>query len=161
MKFGYFDTRVDPPPQRPYHQLLDHLREEVVLCEEAGFDSAWLGEHHLGPEGMDHFPNTILMCADLACHTNRIRLGQAANLLFDRNLLIGSPEYVAEVIQELREVAGVDYLMTYTSMPWIPHEKVMRSIDLFASKVIPQLNKGSSPSSTAPDTEKVALPSNG
>ncbi|MFQ5933577.1 MAG: LLM class flavin-dependent oxidoreductase, partial [Dehalococcoidia bacterium] len=81
MKVGYFDTRVDPPPQRPYHQLLDDLREEVVLSEEVGFDSAWLGEHHLGPEGMDQLPNAILLCADLACRTSRIRLGQAANLL--------------------------------------------------------------------------------
>ena len=81
MKFGYFDTRVDPGGDRHYHQLLDDLREEVVLCEQAGFHSAWVGEHHMGPEGMDQLPNPVLLCADLACRTSRIRLGQGANLL--------------------------------------------------------------------------------
>ena len=81
MKFGYFDTRVDPGGKRSYDQLIDDLREEVVLSEQAGYDAAWIGEHHMGPEGMDQLPNPILMCADLASRTNHIRLGQAANLL--------------------------------------------------------------------------------
>lgn len=374
MKFAYFDTRVDPDSTRNYAQLMDDLREEVVLSEEARFDAAWFGEHHMGPEGMDQLPNPILMCADLACRTSRIRLGQAANLLpywhpirlaediamldqmtrgridvafgrgvrsregavfhpksdpanaeanrelfeetlqvlikawtepffshqgpnytfpapgirwnhplsppdprwaegnlvtklqmipkpyqkpypplwmvtdtdrtiafaaqhgmrvimwqptpsllrqkfqlyadlrskaegrpfalgedialmrttylastmeearrdaergalmifrwtqanrplnnfmnpgeevqsgmsldwdllFDRNLLIGTPDYVAEKLHEMKELIGLDYLMTYMSMPWIPHDKVMRSIDLFGSKVLPQFKK--------------------
>lgn len=81
MKFGYFDTRLDTDGKRSYAQLLDDLREETILCEDAGFDSVWLGEHHMGPEGMDNLPNAILVCADLASRTSRIRIGQGANII--------------------------------------------------------------------------------
>ena len=66
MKFGYFDTRVDPGGKRSYDQLIDDLREEVVLSEQAGYDAAWIGEHHMGPEGMDqpvwHWTPSIAVC---------------------------------------------------------------------------------------------------
>ena len=67
------------------------------------------------------------------------------DLLFGRNLLIGTPEYVVEKLEELQETIGLQELMTYMAMPYILHSKVMRSIDLFADKVMPHFQKAASP----------------
>ena len=67
------------------------------------------------------------------------------DLLFGRNLLIGSPEYVVEKLEELQETIGLQELMTYMAMPYIPHSKVMRSIELFADKVLPHFQKAAAP----------------
>ena len=40
----------------------------------------WLGEHHFGPYGVGDLPNPILLGADLAARTSRIRIGQMANI---------------------------------------------------------------------------------
>src|SRR5262249_24326147 len=60
--------------------VLDNLREQVILAEDLGFDAAWLGEHHFGPYGLGDLPNPILVGADLAVRTRRIRIGQMANI---------------------------------------------------------------------------------
>ena len=40
----------------------------------------WLGEHHFGPYGLGDLPNPILLGADLAARTSKIRIGQMANI---------------------------------------------------------------------------------
>ena len=60
--------------------LLDNLRQQTVLAEELGFEAMWLGEHHFGPYGAGDLPNPILLGADLAARTSRIRIGQMANI---------------------------------------------------------------------------------
>ena len=60
--------------------LLDNLRQQTVLAEELGFEAIWLGEHHFGPYGAGDVPNPILLGADLAARTSRIRIGQMANI---------------------------------------------------------------------------------
>ncbi len=60
--------------------LLDNLRQQTVLAEELGFEAMWLGEHHFGPYGAGDIPNPILLGADLAARTSRIRIGQMANI---------------------------------------------------------------------------------
>ena len=81
MQFGYFDTLMRPDRAHEYGAMLDDLREQVVACDEAGFHTVWLGEHHLGAEGMDQLPNPILLGADLASRTSGIRIGQACNCI--------------------------------------------------------------------------------
>ena len=61
--------------------LLDNLRQQTVLAEELGFEAIWLGEHHFGPYGAGDVPNPILLGADLAARTSRIRIGQMANIV--------------------------------------------------------------------------------
>jgi alkanesulfonate monooxygenase SsuD/methylene tetrahydromethanopterin reductase-like flavin-dependent oxidoreductase (luciferase family) len=61
--------------------LVDETRDIAQYCDEAGWDSIWLTEHHINHEGMDACPNPLMMCADLAARTKQIRLGQAANIL--------------------------------------------------------------------------------
>ena len=61
-------------------EMLDNLRQQTVLAEELGFEVMWLGEHHFGPYGIGDLPNPILLGADLAARTSRIRIGQLANI---------------------------------------------------------------------------------
>ena len=61
-------------------EMVDNLRQQAVLAEELGFEAIWLGEHHFGPYGIGDLPNPILLGADLAARTSRIRIGQMANI---------------------------------------------------------------------------------
>ena len=61
-------------------EMLDNIRQQTVLAEELGFEAMWLGEHHFGPYGIGDLPNPILLGADLAARTSRIRIGQMANI---------------------------------------------------------------------------------
>ncbi len=60
--------------------FLDNLRQQAVLAEQLGFEAIWLGEHHFTPFGVGDLPNPILLGADLAARTSRIRIGQMANI---------------------------------------------------------------------------------
>jgi alkanesulfonate monooxygenase SsuD/methylene tetrahydromethanopterin reductase-like flavin-dependent oxidoreductase (luciferase family) len=60
--------------------MLDNLRQQTILAEELGFEAIWLGEHHFGLYGAGDLPNPILLGADLAVRTSRIRIGQMANI---------------------------------------------------------------------------------
>ena len=60
--------------------MIENLRQQTILAEELGFETMWLGEHHFGPYGVGDLPNPILLGADLAARTSRIRLGQMANI---------------------------------------------------------------------------------
>ena len=60
--------------------LLDNRRQQTILAEELGFEAMWLGEHHFGPYAVGDIPNPILLGADLAARTSRIRIGQMANI---------------------------------------------------------------------------------
>jgi len=81
MQFGLFTTLYDcgGGAETPA-DVLDNLREQVVLAEQLGYDAVWMGEHHFGPYGLGDLPNPILVGADLAVRTSRIRIGQMANI---------------------------------------------------------------------------------
>ena len=55
-------------------------------------------------------------------------------------IIIGEPEQCLEKILRYEE-AGVDHLLCYTQFGSIPHEKVMRGLELLGTKVIPQLEQ--------------------
>ena len=59
---------------------LENLRAQTIMAEECGFEAIWLGEHHFGPYGVGDIPNPILLGADLAARTSKIRIGQMANI---------------------------------------------------------------------------------
>ena len=77
MKFGFHTQMVNWQHELPHSQVLDNVREQVLLCEELGFDAVWLPEHHMNPEGFGNSPNPILFAADLASRTSRITFGFA------------------------------------------------------------------------------------
>lgn len=73
MKFSLFVHMERIEPGTPHTQLFDELTELVLMAEQAGFEAAWIGEHH----GMEFTiaPNPFINLAYLGARTSRIRLG--------------------------------------------------------------------------------------
>ena len=81
MKFGAFTTvAASAGEATDAEQMINNLRQQTILAEELGFEAMWLGEHHFGPYQAGDLPNPILLGADLAARTSRIRIGQMANI---------------------------------------------------------------------------------
>lgn len=62
------------------------------------------------------------------------------DLVHPRNLLVGTPSYVVEKIHELREVLGLQHLFIWSSHFGMPHDRVLRSLELFATEVMPNFD---------------------
>jgi alkanesulfonate monooxygenase SsuD/methylene tetrahydromethanopterin reductase-like flavin-dependent oxidoreductase (luciferase family) len=60
------------------------------------------------------------------------------DMLMERNQLVGTPAYVAERIAELRDAVSLEHLLLWTTHPGLEHRLAMRSLELFASEVMPQ-----------------------
>ncbi|RWM23925.1 MAG: LLM class flavin-dependent oxidoreductase [Mesorhizobium sp.] len=73
MKFSLFVHMERSDPAKPHAELIDELEELVLMAEAAGFETAWIGEHH----GMEFTisPNPFINIAYLGARTKRIRLG--------------------------------------------------------------------------------------
>ena len=57
--------------------------------------------------------------------------------LLKRAMLAGPPEHVVEQIQELRDVCGIENVITFMVAGGVPHDKIMRSLELFGTQVMP------------------------
>ncbi len=65
--------------------------------------------------------------------------GKPYNWYLDNKVVFfGSPERVADQIAEWRDTVGGDYIMCWMNCGALPHEKIMRSMRLFADKVMPR-----------------------
>ena len=81
MRFAAFTTVAASAGEAvTAEEFIGNLRQQTILAEELGFEAMWLGEHHFGPYGIGDLPNPILLSADLAARTSRIRIGQMANI---------------------------------------------------------------------------------
>ena len=80
MQFGYVNI-LEQPLEMAYADLVDNLREQAVLCDQAGWEHLWLGEHHFGVSGRDNSPNPFMLACDLGARTERLRLGIAVVVL--------------------------------------------------------------------------------
>lgn len=79
---------------------VDYYREclaEIELADELGYDTVWLSEHHLTPDGLS--PAPLVLAAAIAARTTRIRIGTSVLVL-----PLHHPLRVAE------EAAAVDLL---------------------------------------------------
>jgi alkanesulfonate monooxygenase SsuD/methylene tetrahydromethanopterin reductase-like flavin-dependent oxidoreductase (luciferase family) len=56
-------------------------------------------------------------------------------------MLFGNPDTVAKKIEWMRNELGVNYIMCWMNMGGLPQENVLRSMDLFASEVIPRFRR--------------------
>ena len=56
-----------------YQQMLDELRKLAVFADEAGFDVISTTEHHFHSEGYETSVAPLLLYADLAARTKRIK----------------------------------------------------------------------------------------
>ena len=64
-----------------YQQMLDELRQLVVLAEEAGFDVFATTEHHFHSEGYEASVAPLLLYTDLAARTERIKFASLGLVL--------------------------------------------------------------------------------
>ena len=57
-------------------------------------------------------------------------------------ILVGSPDTVSRQVERLLAGTPVKWLFAWTYNGLIPHEKLMHSLDLFATKVLPRFSNG-------------------
>ncbi|MFN0042658.1 MAG: LLM class flavin-dependent oxidoreductase [Alphaproteobacteria bacterium] len=55
------------------------------------------------------------------------------------NVIVGSPSYVVERLQELEEEGGIDHVMPDMALPYLSQRQILKSMELFAEKVMPAL----------------------
>ena len=56
----------------------------------------------------------------------------------ERSLLVGTPDYVAEKIEELRGELDLEQMVIACHWPGLPHADTMASLRLFAEEVMPR-----------------------
>ena len=64
------------------------------------------------------------------------------DFLHPRNLLFGTPDYVAGKIEELRDELNLQNLQVWSNFPGVPHEHVMKSVRMFSEQVMPRFQSG-------------------
>jgi alkanesulfonate monooxygenase SsuD/methylene tetrahydromethanopterin reductase-like flavin-dependent oxidoreductase (luciferase family) len=69
------------------------------------------------------------------------------DFLYERqHLLVGTPDMVAEQIEQLRENVGLENLLIYSWLPHLTPEQTMSSLKLFADEVMPRFTGRPAPS---------------
>ena len=69
--------------------------------------------------------------------TNPDEAADFADAMVARNL-IGTPEAIIEKLEMFEEKVALNYLLVFTDWGAIPHERVKRSMELFAKEVMPK-----------------------
>ena len=100
--------------------MLDYLR---WVCHWRG-----LGNHTFPGEKLPETPGKL----DLLSY----------EWLHPRNMLFGTPDYVAEKIEEMRDKLNIETLLVWSSFPGVDHEACMRSVKLFTEEVMPRFQTG-------------------
>jgi alkanesulfonate monooxygenase SsuD/methylene tetrahydromethanopterin reductase-like flavin-dependent oxidoreductase (luciferase family) len=79
MTFGFiYDFRNPEQWFRPFSQIYAETLDFIAWSEEAGFDAAWVPEHHASSDG--YLPSPTVALAAIATRTKRLRLGTAVAL---------------------------------------------------------------------------------
>lgn len=79
LTFGYiYDFRNPPQWRRRWEDLYAEILDVVSWSEAAGFDGAWVPEHHLADDG--YMPSPLIALSAMAARTRRIKLGSAIAL---------------------------------------------------------------------------------
>ena len=79
LTFGYlYDFRNPAQFRRDWQDLYAEMLDLVAWSEQAGFDGAWVPEHHLSDDG--YIPSPLVALAAMAARTSTIRLGSAIAL---------------------------------------------------------------------------------
>lgn len=75
MKFGILVNTQDPPDGKNIPRLYQEILREAELAESVGFDSVFVPEHHMMPDG--YLPAPQVLLGAIASRTQRIRLGSS------------------------------------------------------------------------------------
>ncbi|UBU13365.1 LLM class flavin-dependent oxidoreductase [Nonomuraea gerenzanensis] len=115
MRIGIFVVAGQFPGQRPGRVLADAV-EWIVAAEEAGFDDAWIAEHHFMSYGVCPSPTTLAAVA--IGRTARIGLGTAVSVLSTQH-----PVALAEQAAMLHHLSGGRFTLGVgRGGPWVDLE---------------------------------------
>ncbi|WP_336212418.1 LLM class flavin-dependent oxidoreductase [Nonomuraea sp. LPB2021202275-12-8] len=115
MRIGIFLIAARFPGQEPGRVLADAV-ELVVAAEQAGFDDAWIAEHHFMSYGVCPSPTTLAAVA--IGRTTRINLGTAVSVLSTQH-----PVALAEQAAMLHHLSGGRFTLGVgRGGPWVDLE---------------------------------------
>src|SRR5262249_47557182 len=78
MKFGTFHI-FNRREWQTDKQVYDEQLEQMEVADALGYDSVWLTEHHFTEYGI--LPDPMILAADIARRTKRVRIGMAVSVL--------------------------------------------------------------------------------
>ncbi len=94
MKFSNFLFSESATPDNDYTVINDALKE-AELCDELGFDTIWLAEHHF--DGGCAYVDPMIFATAIAARTTRIKIGFAvAQMALHHPIL---PELAADTVE--------------------------------------------------------------
>ncbi|OUC92839.1 LLM class flavin-dependent oxidoreductase [Streptosporangium minutum] len=115
MRIGVFLVAAGFPGRRPGEVLRDTV-EAVAAAEDAGFDDAWIAEHHFMSYGV--CPSAVTLAGVALGRTSRIRVGTAVSVLSARH-----PVDLAEQAAVLDQVSGGRFTLGVgRGGPWVDLE---------------------------------------
>ncbi len=121
----YPDSNALFDPVRGQQIYAEHL-DQMVLCEEYGFDAVCINEHHAKPYGLMPSPNIV--AAALTQRTRRITIGILGNL----PALHAHPVRLAEEIAMLDVMSGGRIISGFVR--GVPQEYLAFSVPLAESR---------------------------
>ncbi|MEU6716870.1 LLM class flavin-dependent oxidoreductase [Nonomuraea sp. NPDC046802] len=124
MRIGIFLIVAQFPGQDP-GRLLAEAVELIVAAERAGFDDAWIAEHHFMSYGV--CPSAVTLAAVAAGRTTRIGLGTAVSVLSTHH-----PVALAEQAAMLHHLSGGRFTLGVgRGGPWVDLEVFGTGVDRF------------------------------
>ncbi|MER7127943.1 LLM class flavin-dependent oxidoreductase [Streptosporangium saharense] len=115
MRVGIFLVAAGFPGREPGQVLRDTV-DAVVAAEEAGFDDAWIAEHHFMSYGV--CPSAVTLAGVALGRTSRIGVGTAVSVLSARH-----PVELAEQAAILDQVSGGRFTLGVgRGGPWLELE---------------------------------------
>ncbi|MGI5271904.1 putative FMN-dependent luciferase-like monooxygenase [Nonomuraea sp. CA-218870] len=114
MRLGFFTRLLDDAPPHERYRL---AAEQIRHAEAAGFDTAWVAQHHFdGDEG--GLPAPLVFLAHVAATTGRIRLGTGIiTLPLEHPLRVAEDAAVLDLLTGGRLEVGVGSGGTPSSFP--------------------------------------------
>ncbi|GIH75397.1 LLM class flavin-dependent oxidoreductase [Planobispora longispora] len=124
MRVGVFLVAAGFPGRSPGEVLRDTV-EAVAAAEEAGFDDAWIAEHHFMSYGV--CPSAVTLAGVALGRTSRIRVGTAVSVLSTRH-----PVDLAEQAAILDAASGGRFTLGVgRGGPWVDLEVFGTGLDRF------------------------------
>jgi probable F420-dependent oxidoreductase len=109
------------------------LTREVVIADTSA-RARELAERHLLVNYRDEYGGG--WSHPLMAREGEGAVGQLDRIGQDR-FIVGNPDECIAIIRRLREATGVDHLICRLYYPGMPHEHILRELDLLAKEVIP------------------------
>ena len=135
--YGHEHDHLDPPVSMGVYVAPTMEEAERDPVDRADFSTKILarigspiGKDGKAPKGYEHWANRQ---RDRKMASEAARTGGVPSLY-------GTPEVVAERLEVVRGM-GINHIISNFGFPGLPHEKTLRSLELFASEVMPHFEQ--------------------